>query len=133
MAVYHRVELVLQGQRHVLQVGVLLLQVVHLALQRRVLLLQEASPHGDLVLLQPPRLPAPLGRLVVLVALGPVLVVLQLIGHELFLPLADDRLGLQLLLGEAAGGRVKVLGGNRVLTRVLTRVLSLVVKSSKRK
>ena len=120
VAVYHRVELVLQGQRHVLQVGVLLLEVVHLALKRRVLLLQEARPHGDLVLLQPPRLPAPLGRLVVLVALGPVLVVLQLVGHKLFLPLADDLLGLQLLLGEAPGGRVKVLGANHVLTRVLS-------------
>ena len=56
-------------------------QVGHLLPQSRVLLLQEAGSDGDLVLLEPPRVPGPLGRQVVLPAPGPVFVIL-LKGHK---------------------------------------------------
>lgn len=51
-------------------------QVGHLLPQSRVLLLQEAGADGDLVLLEPPRVPGPLRRQVVLPAPGPVFVIL---------------------------------------------------------
>ena len=54
----------------------LLVQGDHLLPEGVVLLLQEARPDGDLVLLQPPRVPGPLGRHIVLPAPGPVPVVL---------------------------------------------------------
>lgn len=55
----------------------LLPHVRHLQAQGGVLLLQEAGPDGDLVLLQPPGVPGPFGRHVVLPASGPVPFVLE--------------------------------------------------------
>lgn len=48
--------------QNVLAAAELLPHVGHLDAQRRVLLLQEAGADGDLVLLQPPGIPRPLGR-----------------------------------------------------------------------
>lgn len=63
--------------QNVLAAAELLPHVGHLDAQRRVLLLQEASADGDLVLLQPPGVPRPLGRQVVLPAPRPVPVILR--------------------------------------------------------
>lgn len=60
----------------VLALAQLFPQVGHLLPERRVLLLQEGGADGDLVLLQPARVPRPLGSHVVLSAPCPVLVVL---------------------------------------------------------
>lgn len=62
--------------QNVLAAAQLLPHVGHLQAQRGVLLLQESGPDGDLVLLEPPRVPRPLRRHVVLPAPGPVPVVL---------------------------------------------------------
>lgn len=63
--------------QNVLAAAQLLPHVRHLHAEGGVLLLQEAGPDGDLVLLQPPGVPRPLGRHVVLSAPGPVPVVLR--------------------------------------------------------
>lgn len=55
----------------------LLPQVGYLRAESGVLLLQEGGPDGDLVLLQPPSVPWPLGCHVVLSASGPVLIILK--------------------------------------------------------
>lgn len=57
-------------------------QVGHLLPQSRVLLLQEAGSDGDLVLLQSPGVPGPLGCHVVLPAPGPVFVILLKGRHQ---------------------------------------------------
>lgn len=61
---------------YVLALAQLLPQVSHLLAEGRVLLLQERSPDGDLILLQPPGITGALGCHVVLSAPGPVLVIL---------------------------------------------------------
>lgn len=63
--------------QNVLAAAEFLPDVGHLHTQRRVLLLQEAGANRDLVLLQPPGVPGPLGCQVVLPAPGPVPVVLN--------------------------------------------------------
>ena len=60
----------------VLGASELLPQVGHLPPQSRVLLFQEAGSDGDLVLFEPPSVPGPLRRKVVLPAAGPVFVIL---------------------------------------------------------
>lgn len=62
--------------QNVLAAAELLPHVGHFDAQRRVLFLEEAGADGDLVLLQPPGIPRPLGRQVVLPAPRPVPVVL---------------------------------------------------------
>jgi len=62
--------------QHVLAAAAVLTHLGHLLAQRRVLPLQEGGAHRDLVLLQPPRVPRPLRRHVVLLSPGPVLVIL---------------------------------------------------------
>ena len=64
-------------RHNVLAAAQLLPDLGHLAAQGTVLLLQEAGPDGDLVLLQPPRVPGPLGGHIVLSASHPVPVVLR--------------------------------------------------------
>lgn len=74
----------------------LLAQLRHLRPQGCVLLLQEGRPDGDLVLLQAPGVPRPLGRHVVLLASRPVLFVLSgrvLCGSLLF-PMREPNLPL---------------------------------------
>jgi len=79
----HLIKLVFERCHHLLELRVLLLEIVHLALEREVLLLQVAGAHRNLVLLEAPRFPRALSGLVVLAALGPVLVVLQLVRNKL--------------------------------------------------
>ena len=77
------IQLVFERCHHLLELRVLLLEIVHLALEREVLLLQVAGAHRNLVLLEAPRFPRALSGLVVLAALGPVLVVLELVRNKL--------------------------------------------------
>lgn len=62
--------------QHGAVVGQLLAHSYHLLPQQGVLLLQEGRPHRYLVLLQPPGIAGPLGRLVVFVPSAPILLVL---------------------------------------------------------
>ena len=69
----------------------LLAQLRHLRPQGRVLLLQEGRPDGDLVLLQAPGVPGPLGCHIVLLASRPVLLVLwgRVFGRSLLFPMRE--------------------------------------------
>ncbi len=78
------IQLVFERCHHLLELRVLLLEIVHLALEREVLLLQVARAHRNLVLLEAPRFPRAFSGLVVLAALRPVLVVLELVRNKLY-------------------------------------------------
>lgn len=85
----------------------LLAHVGDLLTQRRVLPLQERRPDRDLVLLEPPRVPGPLGGLVVFHPSAPVLLVLLLVGHQHLPGLFDHGLRFELLVGEAVSPGVE--------------------------
>ena len=110
LSILHQlIEFLLECQKHLFKVAILLLEGLHLALEGGVLFLEVAGAHGDLVLLEPARLTRPLSRLVVLGPLGPILVVLQLVGDELLLSLSDNWLRFEFLFREASCGWVEVL------------------------
>ena len=100
-----------------------------------VLPLKVGRPQGDLVLLESLRLPAPPGRLLVLQALLPILLILGLLGNGVLLPLLDDGLRSELLHIKGPGlgieiqarhcGQCNVLGGKLKLDLELTLALLL--------
>merc|ERR1719221_454009 len=90
-----------------------------------VLPLQVGRPQGDLVLLESLRLPAPPGRLLVLQALLPVLLVLVLLRHRHHLSLPDDRLWSELVHEEGPLLGVKVISWHGGQGQVLGREVLL--------
>ena len=104
-------------------------------LEDPVFLLEVGRSENNLVLLQPPCLPGPPGRLLVLVPLLPILVVLEVLGNGVLLPLLDDGLGAELLHVKGSGlgvkletrnsGESNVLGGKVKLNLELSLTLLL--------
>ena len=104
-------------------------------LEDPVFLLEVGRSENNLVLLQPPCLPGPPGRLLVLVPLLPILVVLEVLGNGVLLPLLDFGLGAELLHIEGSGlgvkletrssGESNVLGGKVKLNLELSLTLLL--------